>query len=68
MDLKRMYITPAQVADAYQIPYSTLAEWRYKGVGPHYHKLGSKILYEIKAVDEFMEQNRVRTQTQMPSY
>ena len=68
MKLERMYITGKEASHAYHIPYSTIAEWRYNGIGPRYIKLGTKVMYAIKALNEFMGQNMVRTQERMPSF
>jgi excisionase family DNA binding protein len=38
--------TPGEVADYLKIPVKTLAEWRSKGTGPRYHKVGVHVRYD----------------------
>jgi predicted site-specific integrase-resolvase len=39
------YKTPEQVADRYQISPDTLKEWRYRGRGPKYIRIGKRVRY-----------------------
>lgn len=41
-------------------PYSTLAHWRCEGRGPAYIKLGAKVAYEGKALNEWLRSQTVR--------
>ncbi|MGO5423080.1 helix-turn-helix transcriptional regulator [Bifidobacterium animalis] len=36
------YMTPVQAAAQLHVTVGTLAEWRSKGCGPDYHKLGTE--------------------------
>ncbi len=36
-----------------------LAQWRHKGVGPAYYKLGRKILYRGEDLNEWAEARRI---------
>ncbi|OPY13316.1 MAG: hypothetical protein A4E66_00821 [Syntrophus sp. PtaB.Bin001] len=38
-----------------------LANWRLKKVGPRYYKIGSKVVYRIKDIEEFLFRNPVLT-------
>jgi hypothetical protein len=38
-----------------------LAQWRHKGVGPAYYRLGRKIVYRGADLNEWAEANRVET-------
>jgi hypothetical protein len=40
----------------------TLEAWRQKGTGPRYVKLGKKVLYPVKAVEDY-EQTQERGNT-----
>lgn len=35
-----------------------LAQWRYKGIGPAYYKLGRKIVYRGADLNAWVESNR----------
>lgn len=37
--------TPTELADQLHLSTSTLAQWRYKGTGPKFIKVGRKVLY-----------------------
>lgn len=32
----------------------TLAQWRHRGVGPRYVRFGNRVLYEGRALNEFL--------------
>ena len=38
-----------------------LAQWRHKGVGPAYYRLGRKIVYRGADLNAWMEAHRVET-------
>jgi predicted site-specific integrase-resolvase len=38
-----VYLTPEQVAERYQVSPDSLKEWRYKGVGPKYLRIGKRV-------------------------
>jgi excisionase family DNA binding protein len=48
-----VYLTPDQVAERYQVPEATLKEWRYKGTGPEYVRLGRHVRYPAKALEQW---------------
>ena len=41
-------------------PYSTLAHWRSQGRGPAFVKLGSKVAYTGKALNEWLKAQTVQ--------
>ena len=45
----------------------TLERWRLIGAGPPYHKLGSRVLYDIAAVDLWFEHQKRDTQEALAS-
>jgi excisionase family DNA binding protein len=45
-----VYFTPDQVAERYQVSEATLKEWRYKGTGPEYVRLGRHVRYPATAL------------------
>ena len=38
-----------------------LAQWRHKGVGPTFYKLGRKIIYQGSDLNDWAEANKVET-------
>jgi predicted site-specific integrase-resolvase len=48
-----VYFTPDQVAERYQVSEATLKEWRYKGTGPEYVRLGRHVRYPATALERF---------------
>lgn len=51
-------LAPEQVAEMLQVSTGTLENWRYRGEGPPFVKLGSKrrspVRYERKAVEDWI--------------
>ena len=37
----------------------TLSQWRHRGVGPGYIRFGNRVLYEGRALNEWLDQHRV---------
>ena len=44
----------------------TLQDWRTKGAGPAYSRLGRRIAYDIADLDAFLYQQRVEPKTMTP--
>lgn len=55
--------TSEQVADFLQIPVKTLAEWRSRGIGPEYRKIGRHVRYEWPAVLRWVASQQPATTT-----
>ena len=51
-------ITPTEVSELLSISPLTLRKWRWEGKGPQFIKAGSKVLYRIADIE-----NWVNTQT-----
>jgi predicted DNA-binding transcriptional regulator AlpA len=45
---------PDEVAEYLKKPPKTLAEWRSRGVGPRYFKVGNEVRYSWADVDEWL--------------
>ena len=45
------FLTPSQLAERYEIAEATLADWRYKGNGPLYLKVGRLVRYPLAEVE-----------------
>lgn len=50
------YLTPEQVAERYQLSEATVKEWRYKRIGPKFLRLGKRVRYSVKALEEWEQQ------------
>ena len=45
-------------------PFSTLAQWRMAGKGPAFHKLGRRVAYLGRDLNEWIASKRVPTREQ----
>lgn len=57
----RVKLKEGDVAEEYNIPVRTLQEWRRRGTGPAYEKLGTSVYYDRHEVDEFFRRHRIVT-------
>lgn len=48
-------LTPEQLAEALQVPVSTLYKWRAAGTGPRSIKVGKYIRYRPAAVEAYLD-------------
>lgn len=57
----RTYLTPAELCSRYKraISQRTLANWRSKGEGPEYTKIGGKVLYSLEDVTAWEKTRRM---------
>jgi predicted DNA-binding transcriptional regulator AlpA len=53
-------LTADDVATHLGVPASTLANWRYQGLGPRYLRIGRHVRYDPVDVDAWIESQRVR--------
>jgi predicted DNA-binding transcriptional regulator AlpA len=53
-------LTADDVATQLGVPASTLANWRYQGLGPRYLRIGRHVRYDPVDVDVWIESQRVR--------
>jgi hypothetical protein len=51
---------PGEVADYLQKPEKTLAEWRYRGIGPKYRTVGRDVRYDWADVDAWLAEQDPR--------
>jgi len=52
-------LTPDEVAERWRCSVGWLGNMRSRGEGPQYIKLGSKVLYDLRAVEDFEDRGRV---------
>jgi hypothetical protein len=49
--------TEDEAAEIMRLSPRTLQQWRLRGRGPRYHKLGKRCLYTMKALVAFVQAN-----------
>ena len=50
------FLTPDQVAERYQVSPDSLKEWRYKGVGPKYLRIGKRVRYRMADLERWEQE------------
>jgi Helix-turn-helix domain len=55
--------TPAEVAEFLRKPPKTLAEWRSRGLGPQYFKIGRDVRYGWEAVLKWLADQAAGTRS-----
>ena len=51
-EIERIALTPYQSSQAYGISEGTLANMRYRKVGPRFFKVGRKVLYFVTDLED----------------
>lgn len=49
-----MLLTPNEVADYFKTNTKLLAQWRYRGMGPEFVKIGGLVRYPLKSVEKYL--------------
>ncbi len=47
------YLSPEQLAERYNVPVSSVYNWRTKGYGPVGLKIGRHVRYPVEAVEQW---------------
>ncbi len=55
----RLLLTTNEAAEYLRLKRQTLATWRHTRKGPDYIKMGRYVMYEKKALDKLISENRV---------
>lgn len=53
------YLNEKQVEERYALPAPTLRNWRHRGEGPIYAKIGKSVRYAVADLDAFMAARRI---------
>lgn len=53
--MSKTYLNATALAARWHVTRHTLAQWRWDGRGPLFSKMGKRILYDLKHVEEFEE-------------
>ncbi|MEW1835942.1 helix-turn-helix domain-containing protein [Microbacterium sp. NPDC079995] len=48
------FLTPEELASMLQLPQRTLDDWRYRGAGPAWLRLGKHVRYRLAAVEQWL--------------
>lgn len=59
MDKLSNYLTTKQAAKLLQLSPAALTNWRSKGGGPIYYKIGRSIRYSISDLDAFLKARKL---------
>lgn len=54
-------LTPGDVSDYISIPEETLAQWRYRRIGPAWLKVGRHVRYQRTDLDAWLAAQRTAT-------
>ena len=49
------YLTPEQLAKMIGLSVKTLNKWRWEGKGPHFLKLGRRVVYRLSDIDIYLQ-------------
>ena len=52
--MHKAYLTEAEAAEYLELNQGTLANWRMKGVGPAYSRLGRCVRYTVDNLDRYV--------------
>lgn len=59
---ERIGLQELELAQRWGMAVTTLQKWRQQGIGPNFLKMGSRVLYPIKNIEQFeVESLRVST-------
>ncbi|MEI7669979.1 MAG: DNA-binding protein [Pseudomonadota bacterium] len=63
IDKNETYLTDKEVAERWKgvVRIGTLSNWRVKGTGPHYIKIGRSVLYPLSVIVEWEQRHFKKT-------
>ena len=61
MDTQYDLVTTKKVAEILNMSPRTLENWRGKGRGPTYRRIGGRILYSMADIQKFIDQEIIET-------
>lgn len=59
MTARDVLLTPEEAAQELRLPVRQLQQWRYRGLGPAYIKVGRAVRYPRTDLDAWLTANRV---------
>lgn len=57
--MSKTFLNQVQLARRWHLSPRTLERWRWEGIGPHYLKIGGRVVYGLNELEEY-EQACVR--------
>lgn len=54
--MEKIFLTPEALADRWSLPLCTLEQWRWTGKGPQFVKIGKRVRYTLKDIENFEDQ------------
>lgn len=54
--MEKIYLSPEALSVRWDLPLTTLSQWRWHGKGPDFSKMGRRVRYELTVVEEFERQ------------
>lgn len=55
------FLTPEGLAQTLSIPQRTIDDWRYRGVGPTWLRIGKHVRYRMSDVEDWLRSKEERT-------
>jgi predicted site-specific integrase-resolvase len=56
------HLNQVDLADRWNISHRTLERWRWSGEGPHFVKIGGRVVYRLEDVEGY-EREQIRAST-----
>ena len=57
--MSKTFLNQVQLARRWHLSPRTLERWRWEGIGPHFFKIGGRVVYELTDIEDY-ELARVR--------
>ncbi|OJW46259.1 MAG: hypothetical protein BGO67_08560 [Alphaproteobacteria bacterium 41-28] len=54
--MAKTFLTPEALAERWNLPLSTLNQWRWHGKGPQFGKMGKRVRYALEDIEQFEDQ------------
>lgn len=65
--MAKQYIPPKKLAEMWDTTTGVLANWRYRGEGPPYYRVGKKkILYAVEEAEAWLQKGKQITEEGLP--
>jgi predicted site-specific integrase-resolvase len=66
-DVQDELLMPEEAAKLLRVSEGTLRDWRYRGVGPAYIRVGQRPRYDVRDLERWLRDRRQETQEQEPA-
>lgn len=53
--MSKTFLNQVQLARRWHLSPRTLERWRWEGIGPHYLKIGGRVVYQLSEVEGYEE-------------